>query len=261
MPVQCIERWACALTRWHKFNLFIVLSQQLLPLAYSDASILWNSEGKQNCDGCEPVPCCSSSKLYESRLLTYFKVFRRCSTHGIWSRNAVFLGSFRWIGTDVRYARSSFSFSNVSIVRWVRATWTGMSIIVPKSWGWLSECFLQFLIVTVLRIVNYRDALFFLSKICLVLQFLDLSSLISEAISLYVFAFLLCFWIPVGIRTSWVDCYRILIWSSWYYTRMLLLILTLSGSLGRSCQIRICSYSSSIWYIGSFSWSRKRGIP
>jgi hypothetical protein len=78
------------------------------------------------------VPLLFIFKVQSLMIDLFIQVFRRCTIHGTWSRDAIFLGSFRWIGTDVRYVRSFF---DVSIVRWVRATcqWTGMSITVPKS--------------------------------------------------------------------------------------------------------------------------------
>ena len=63
----------------------------------------------------------------------FIQVFRRCSILGKWGRDAIFFGSFRWIGTDVRYVCSSFSFFGASIVQWVRATWKGMSITRPED--------------------------------------------------------------------------------------------------------------------------------
>lgn len=96
------------------------------------------------------------------------------------------------------------------------------------------QFFYSFLITTrfCCIIVDYQDGrpppffFPFLSKICLILQFLDLSNRISEAISLYVFLLsYLCIWIPVGIRTSWAPIVIIIIafpfsvGLSWYYPR------------------------------------------
>ena len=81
----------------------------------------------------------------------FIKVFHRCSIHGIWSRDAIFLGSFRWVGAD---ARSSICFFDVSVIRW----WTAMSITIPKSCRQRWEIFQS--PRTVLRIVEYRDAIF-----------------------------------------------------------------------------------------------------
>ena len=50
-----------------------------------------------------------------------FQVFRRCSIKRGWSRYAVFLGSFRWIGDDVRYVHFLFWSCNCSMGG--RATW------------------------------------------------------------------------------------------------------------------------------------------
>lgn len=124
-------------------------------------------------------PFFSSPKLYESlrsMINLFIQVFCRCSINGIWSRDAIFFGSFRWIGTDVRYAHLPLFLKfqllyNMDGYEYHRSEESMMS-------------FVRFLITIVV--------FFFLSKICLILRFLDLSSRISEAISPYVFAFLLC---------------------------------------------------------------------
>lgn len=200
---------------------------------------------------------------FKAELMVLFSVFRRCYVQGEWSGYTVFLGSFRWISSDVWCALSSlldcFKYCLVQTwdaphqeridqtrgVRECPLTWCGQFFFFVVSLVAIAII----VICSIVFLTYYTFPPFSSKKISLVLEFLDLSNRIYEVISLCVLPTCVLYsrWrrsVIFGVLSQYTNQNSYLPWVS----------------LGSSCQIRLCSHSWSIWHIGSSHWIRKDRI-